>query len=114
MKRSARALRFTAGVAILAAMAAFVVAIVPAYQHESAFASAVERIAFVNATASSSEDTVRSSVIDTAARFGFRVEPSNVEMKRSKGHLRIDVRYKVPIELALYSVNLHFHAGGGE
>ncbi|MGA2436156.1 MAG: hypothetical protein ABSG25_12810 [Bryobacteraceae bacterium] len=113
MSSVARAIRLVAGVAVLAALAAFAVSVVPAYRHNREFNGALERIAATEPRDPISDETVRSAVQDRAARLGLRVEPSEVELHRSPGHLRIAVRYKVPVDLALYSVDLHFRAGGG-
>jgi hypothetical protein len=48
-------------------------------------------------------------VAEQAARLGMRIRPDQVQVRHWQEHLEIQVRYAVTIDLAFYTVDLHFH-----
>ncbi len=106
MNSGTRLLRIAGGLLILFLLAGFAAAVVPVYYRNLEFTRALGQIAAVPAA---SDESLRAAVVGRAALLGLAVEPAKVELSRSGGRLRIEVRYKVPVDVALYSVTLHFH-----
>lgn len=59
------------------------------------------------------EDFLRVNVLQKAAQLGLPVKANNVQIRRSNGSLRIDVRYFVRVDFPMYTVDLHFYPGAG-
>lgn len=56
---------------------------------------------------------LRGRILAKAHSLRLPVTEDNVQIFRSPGTIRIDVRYLVPVELPGYAVNLHFYPGAG-
>lgn len=74
----------------------------------------LEQTAASPASLATPDERLRVAVVDKAARLGLPVKTGQVRLKRFDTGLRIEVRYTVPVELPLYTVDLHFspQAGG--
>lgn len=65
------------------------------------------------ASASQSSDAIRDKVISRGAALGLPVRPNDVQVTRPQNGVRIDVLYIVHVDLAVYSVDLHFRPTAG-
>jgi len=113
MMAAARLWRVTAGAAILLLLAAFGVLLIPHYLRNMEFQRALERVAQDAENRNTPDEVWQVRVVDRAARLGLAIRPEQVRLRRSAEHLRIEVRYAVPIDLPFYTVDLHFRASAG-
>jgi F0F1-type ATP synthase membrane subunit c/vacuolar-type H+-ATPase subunit K len=113
MKRG-RALRTAAGVLILALLATALAVLVPVYYRSVRFGRAIQAIARRADAAGQADEAVRAAVIESAARLSLPIDAAGLKLDRSSGRLRIDLRYRVPVNALFYTVDLHFHPRAGE
>jgi hypothetical protein len=92
---------------ILLALAAFAVLLVPVYYRNYQFQQSLKQVAA--SAASGSDDALRAVVMERASRLGLPVRGDDVLLDRSGARLRIEVKYRVSVDLSVYSVSLHFH-----
>jgi hypothetical protein len=111
----ARHWRIAGGVAVLAALALFAVRLVPVYLKNFELQQFLEETAQRKATIETLDDLIRVQVVNEAARLGLPVRADQVRVRRTPGKIRIEVLYIVPVDLPLYTVDLHFRpaADGG-
>lgn len=100
--------RIAAGVAVLVLIVVFAVRLLPAYLLNLEFQRALAEIVARPETATTLDDILRAEVINRAARLGLPVRLEDIVVKRAFGRIEIEVMYVVPVELPLYSVDLHF------
>ena len=100
--------RIAAGVAALATLILFAAMLLPPYWRNLEFQRVLEATAQKAAASSEPDEPLRVEVVNAAARLGLSVGFEQVRVKRAQGRLEIEVLYVVPIELPLYSVDLHF------
>ena len=105
--------RVGAGAAVLVAMVAMGARLVPIYVHNIELQQFVEDVAHRAAAPTSSDDILRTWVLDKAADLDLPVKADNVQIQRSADSVRIVVRYVVRVDMPLYTVNLHFYPGAG-
>jgi hypothetical protein len=65
------------------------------------------------ASAQQPPDMLRVAVVERASRLGLPVRMDQVRIRRFAGHLDVDLRYDVPVDFLLCSVDLHFHPRAG-
>ena len=104
--------RTLAGLAILAVMIAGAVLITPAYVRNWRFRQAVDEYLGQPDIAARSDEVICAEVADQAASLGITVKQGDVRVERATGRLRVEVRYLYHVDLLLYTVDLHFRAGG--
>ncbi len=97
-----------AGAAALLVLILFAVRLLPPYWRNLEFQGLLEETAQQAAGSGERDESVRVKVVNAAARLGLRVGFDQVRLKRAPGRLEIEVLYVVPVELPLYSVDLHF------
>jgi hypothetical protein len=95
-----------AGFAILAGLVLFGVLLIPIYWRNYQFEQALDAIALKGRGLP--DDAVRSAVLESAARLNLPVRSKEVRLRRSGGGVQIEVMYVVPVEMSLYTVDLHF------
>ena len=100
--------RIAAGVAVLLLLVFFAVRLLPAYLLNLEFQRALTEIVERPATRTTLDDMLRAEVVNRAARLGLPVRLEDVGVKRTDRRIEIEVLYVVPVELPLYSVDLHF------
>jgi hypothetical protein len=105
--------RVGAGAAVLLALVARGARLVPIYVHNIQLQQFVEDVAHRAAAPTSSDDILRTSVLDKAANLDLPVKAENVQIERSPESVKIVVRYVVRVDMPLYTVNLHFYPGAG-
>ncbi len=111
----ARHWRTAGGVAVLAALAFFAARLVPVYVNNFRLQQFLEETAQHKASIEAPDDLIRVQVVNEAARLGLPVRADQVRVRRAPGKIRIEVLYIVPVDLPLYTVDLHFRptADGG-
>jgi hypothetical protein len=105
--------RILAGFLVLAGLLFFAVMLVPVYAHNFQLQSFVSGVADNPANRAESDDLLRTWVLDKAHALDLPVTADNVQIYRSPGNLRIDIRYFVPVSFPGYTVSLHFSPGAG-
>lgn len=111
---SARLWRWVAGAAVLAVLGGFGVLLIPHYQRNVEFERALEGIVRQGTSVAVGDEVLRARVLDRAAALGLAVQAGQVRVRRTSGGLRIEVRYAAPVELSIYTVDLHFRASAGQ
>jgi Domain of unknown function (DUF4845) len=105
--------RLAAGAAVLAVLGLIGARLIPIYIHNLKLQQYVEEVTRRPVARTSSDDVLRTWVLNKAADLDLPVKAENVHIERSKENVRIDVRYKVRVDLPLYTVSLHFYPGAG-
>ncbi len=103
---NAARLRFAAGLVTLAALAFFAVSLTPVYWRNHRFQQSLQEIVLKGPDAG--DDALRAAVVASAGRLRLPVAPGQIRIRRSGSGMEVEVRYLVPVDLSLYSVNLHF------
>lgn len=106
--------RKAAGIAVLAAMAFFLAVFTPIYVHNFQLRNYVESLTQSVANRGAADDLLRTEVVEKAHQLDLRsVTADDVHVIRSANGMRIEVRYRVPVDLPGYTVMLHFYPGAG-
>jgi len=105
--------RVVAAAAVLLALVAMGARLVPIYVHNIELQQFVEDVTHRPAAPASSDDILRTRVLNKAADLDLPVKADNVQIQRSADSVRIVVRYVVRVDMPLYTVNLHFYPGAG-
>jgi len=105
--------RIAAGIAVLVAMAALLAVFTPIYLHNLQLQNFVDSLTQGVDSQTRPDDELRGLILEKAHALGLPVTEGNVQIIRSTGTIRIDVRYLVPVNLPGYAVNLHFYPGAG-
>jgi hypothetical protein len=105
--------RVAAAVAVLAILVVLGVRLIPIYIHNAELQQFVEQATHRAGAPTSSDDVLRTWVLEKAQDLDLPVKAPNVHIERSSDRVRIDVRYEVQVDLPLYTVNLHFYPGAG-
>jgi hypothetical protein len=108
-----RRLRMAAGVAVLLVLAVVAVFLVPPYVANWKLQRYVNELIDDPATASQPPEVVRSRVVSKAASLGLPLHAEDVQVRPSGRALRIDALYVVHVDVAGYSVDLHFRPAAG-
>lgn len=105
--------RIAAGIAVLVGMAGLLAVFTPIYIHNLQLQNYVGSLTQAVDSRNSPDTQLRAEILQEAHNLGLPVTEDNVQISRSAGALRIDVRYLVPVRLPGYAVNLHFYPGAG-
>jgi len=106
-------LRKVAGVVVLLVLLTLGALLVPPYIQNWKLQRYVNGLVDDPATASQPSDAIRDKVISRSAALGLPVRPGDVQVTRPQNGVRIDVLYIVHVDLAVYSVDLHFRPAAG-
>lgn len=98
-----------AGIAVLVALVAFGVLLIPSYYRNWQFQGALEDTVAADQGLSRTPAMLQVDVSNEAARLGLPVSPDQVKVTQSPGKLKLEAAYFVRIDLPLYTVDLHFH-----
>jgi hypothetical protein len=110
---AARAPRLIAGVTVLLILIVLAAFLIPPYATNWKLQSYVNDLAEDSATAKRPTDAVRAQVVSKAAALGLPVRDDDVHVAISQGLVKIDVLYIVQVNVAGYSVDLHFRPASG-
>jgi hypothetical protein len=109
----AKTARLIAGALVLLILIVVGAFLVPPYDANWRLQSYLNDLADDSATAKSSADTVRSKVLNEAAGLGLPVHSEDVHVSVAQGTLSIDVLYIVHVDIAGYTIDLHFRPAAG-
>ena len=109
----ARRLRTAAGVAVLFVLAVVAIVLVPPYVANWKLQRYVNELIDDPTTASQPPDAVRSQSLSKAASLGVPLHGEDVQVRPSGRALRIDALYVVHVDVAGYTVDLHFRPAAG-
>lgn len=106
-------LRSIAGVAVLLILGAIAIILIPPYVENFKLQRFVNDLIEDPATASLPPDVIRERVVNRAAALGLPVHGEDVQVKPVHNAVRIDVLYVVHVDVASYTVDLHFRPAAG-
>ena len=100
--------RTVAGIAVLLGMAVIGFMLLPPYFENWKLQQYLNDVGADPATAGKTREVLRANVVNKAAELGLPVHTEDVRVSKSGDALRIEVLYLVRVDLAVYSVDLHF------
>ena len=113
MRSPARIGRPIAGVAVLLVLAGIAVILAPPYLDNWKLQRYVNAVAEDPATGALPPEVIRARILSRAGALGLPVHSEDVQVKQSQNAIRIDVLYVVHVDMASYSVDLHFRPAAG-
>ena len=106
-------LRLIAGVAVLLILGAIAIVLIPPYVENFKLQRFVNDLIEDPATIGLPPDVIRDRVVSRAAALGLPVHGQDVQIKPVHNAIRIDVLYVVHVDVASYTVDLHFRPAAG-
>ena len=106
-------LRSIAGVVVLLVLGAIAIILIPPYAANFRLQRFVNDLIDDPATASLPPEVVRERIVTRAAALGLPVRGEDVQVKPVHNSIRIDVLYVVHVDVASYTVDLHFRPAAG-
>ena len=107
MKKGPRAIRLAAGVLVLVLLASLGLLLSPAYISNWKLQRYIDRVV-ENRPSPGAADSVRAQVVNQAAAMGLPIRSDDVHVEIYPGSVRVTVLYVVRVDLAGYTVDLHF------
>jgi hypothetical protein len=111
--KPARLLRLAAGVAVLLVLVFIGIVLIPPYVANWKLQRYVNELIDDPAMIGQAPDTLRSRVVARAASLGLPLNGDDVQVTPSRNALRITALYVVHVDIAGYSVDLHFRPAAG-
>jgi len=111
--KAAAILRSIAGVAVLLILGAIAIILIPPYVENFKLQRFVNDLIEDPATSSLAPEVIRERVVRRAAELGLPVRGEDVQVKPVHNAIRIDVLYVVHVDVASYTVDLHFRPAAG-
>jgi hypothetical protein len=105
--------RRIAGIAVLVILAAIGIVLIPPYVENWKLQRYVNELADDPGTATLAPELVRAKIVSRATTLNLPVRGSDVEITRVQDAIRINVLYLVHIDVAGYTVDLHFRPTAG-
>lgn len=106
MTDPARKARVALGILVLCGLVAIGILLVPPYFQNSRF----QRYLDDAVTRPVSAEVLRADIVNRAAQMGLPLREGDVRITPRDGNgLRVDIVYVNRVDLALYTVDLHFH-----
>ena len=109
----ARSMRVIAGVAVLGVLVAIGVVLIPPYVANWKLERYVNALSEDPASATQSPAAIQAKVAEKAASLGLPLRADDVRVTISGDALRIDALYVVHVDIAGYTVDLHFRPAAG-
>ncbi|MGD0436708.1 MAG: hypothetical protein ABSB86_09590 [Bryobacteraceae bacterium] len=113
MNSIARWVRVIAGVAVLGILAAIAVILVPPYVANWKLQRYVNGLIDDPSMVNRSPAAIQSQIAGKAASLGLPLHAEDVRVTTSANAFRIDALYVVHVDIAGYSVDLHFRPAAG-
>lgn len=110
---SQRAPRLVAGAAVLLILVVVGVLLVPPYAANWRLQSYVNDLVDDPGTGKLPPEAVKTRVLNQAASLGLPVHGEDIHVGITQGTVRIDVLYIVHVDLAGYTIDLHFRPTAG-
>ena len=108
-----RTLRTIAGVTVLVLLAAIGIVLIPPYLENWKLQRYVNELVDDPATAALQPEAVRAKIVSRATSLGLPVRDGDVQITRVQDAIRINVLYLVHVDVAGYTVDLHFRPTAG-
>jgi hypothetical protein len=108
-----KVLRLIAGAAVLVIMLVLGVLLIPPYAANWRLQSYINDLADDPATAKTSAQAIRTQVLNQAAGLGLPVHGDDVKVSVAQGVVDIGVLYIVHVDVAGYTIDLHFRPTAG-
>jgi hypothetical protein len=105
--------RLIAGAAVLLILVVVGVLLIPPYASNWRLQSYVNDLVDDPTTAAKPVDAVRAEVLNQAASLGLPVHSDDVHVGVAQGAVKIDVLYIVHVDVAGYTIDLHFRPTAG-
>jgi hypothetical protein len=105
--------RRIAGAAILLILLTVGLLLIPPYMANWRLQNYVNDLADDPATAKEPTGAVRTQVLSAAASLGLPVHTEDVHVDATEAGVKIDVLYIVHVDMAGYTIDLHFRPTGG-
>jgi hypothetical protein len=105
--------RLIGGVAVLLILLVFGVLLIPPYAANWRLQSYINDLADDPATAKTSAQAIRTQVLNQAAGLGLPVHGEDVQVSIAQGVVDIGVLYIVHVDIAGYTIDLHFRPTAG-
>ena len=105
--------RIAAGVVVLAVMVWIGAGMLPPYFRDLEFQSYLNDLAGSPQLRAAPVELVATRVAGKAASMDIPLKFADVKVLRLGDRLRIELKYVVPVDLGIYSVDLHFRAAVG-
>ncbi len=103
--------RIAAAIVVIAALALAGIVFAPVYFRNSRFQSFVAEMPARVRSGAVSEETLRQLVVDKARELNLPVTADDVHILQTGASVRIEVPYRVRVDLPGYTVQLHFYPG---
>lgn len=113
MMAGTRLVRVAAGIAVLVILLVITIVLTPAYIENWKLQRYVNELIDDPATASLPLEVTRARIVSKASELGLPVHNEDVQVTHFQKAIRIDVLYRVPVDVAGYTVYLHFRPAGG-
>ncbi len=101
-------MRMAGGILVLVALALIGVLLLPPYFENWKLQQYLNDLGADAATSKKSVEVVRANVVNKAAELGLPVHTDDVRVSKTGDAFKIEVLYLVRVNLALYTVDLHF------
>lgn len=108
-----RRLRTIAGLIVLVMLAAIGIVLIPPYLENWKLQRYVNELADDPGTAALQPEVVRAKIVGRATSLGLPVRDGDVQITRVQDAIRINVLYLVHVDVAGYTVDLHFRPTAG-
>jgi hypothetical protein len=105
--------RMIAGVAVLAILAAIGIVLIPPYIENWKLQRYVNELVEDPGTVALAPEVVRGKIVSRAASLNLPVRDADVQITRVQDAIRINVLYLVHVDVAGYTVDLHFRPTAG-
>ena len=105
--------RIVAGIAVLVLLAGIGVLLLPSYIANWKLQHYLVDLTDDSSAASQPAEAIREEIVNKGASLGLPVHEDDVKVTGQGDSLRIEVLYVVHVNLALYTVDLHFRPGAG-
>jgi hypothetical protein len=102
-----------AGIAVLGILAAIGIVLIPPYIENWKLQRYVNELVDDPGTAALAPEAVRAKIVSRAASLNLPVRDTDVQITRVQDAIRINVLYLVHVDVAGYTVDLHFRPTAG-
>jgi hypothetical protein len=109
---TATPVRTVAGLSVLVLLGAAAILLAPPYLRNMEYSGALQELVAEAGSETWPDDRFRVAAVNRAQRLGISVRPGDVRIRRDAG-VALEVRYLVPIDFMVYTVNLHMRARSG-
>ena len=105
--------RLLAGALVLVILAVIAAFLVPPYAANWRLQSSINDLADDPSTAKLPAEAIRARVLNEAANLGIPLRADDVHVAATQGRVKIDVLYIVNVDIAGYTIDLHFRPAAG-